>query len=461
MNGSNHAHDSRLRLWLKRLEIDRAVSFALAARIWQLLASPITAVLVAWYFSEEVLGYYFTFWSLIGLQTFAELGFQQVIIHIASHEWSKLHLDSPGSVQGDENSLSRLASLQKLALTWYSSAAIVFVPAVSLIGAVFFAQKTTTISWLPPWVALVLLTGISLCITALIALLEGCNQVATVQRYRLFQAISGNLVVWTLILSGVELWVAVAASGVQLLWELYLVTVVYRQFWKSLRTAKMHDAAVMSWKRDVWPLQWRIALQSILHYFAYQLFVPVMFHYHSAEEAGRMGMTWTVLNACQSVAFIWVQMRLPQFGMLVARREFADLDRLFWRVSLVSLAVLFAGAIPFYGGVVLLNHIPSRIAQQFATRFLPPLPVLLLTVGVVLLHVPRCLSVYLRAHKQDPLVRVIVVGNIVMALAVFLLGSRYGALAAASGFVVVVAAIIVPPSVIVWNRCRRDWHQPV
>ncbi|MGE3780450.1 MAG: hypothetical protein AB7F89_24895, partial [Pirellulaceae bacterium] len=315
MQGTPHGHPGRIHQWLHRFEVDRAVSFALVARAWQFVASPITSLLIATFFSEETQGFYYTFWSLIGLQTFTDLGFQLVVIHVASHEWSELTLNAQRVPEGSPGALARLAGLLRLVLAWYCAAAALFIPLVAVAGYVFFSRGSYPLPWVGPWLMLVVCAGASLCVSPLVAFLEGCNQVVTVHRYRLWQAITGNIAVWSLILLGAGLWVACAASLVQLAWELYLVGIVYRRFWSTLLAIPATGSG-MAWTKDVWPLQWRVAVQSIFHYFGYQIFVPVMF-VHSPKLAGQMGMTWTILTACQTVAFTWLQTRTPRLGMLI------------------------------------------------------------------------------------------------------------------------------------------------
>ena len=64
------------RRFLNRLEMDRAVFYAVLARAWQLMAGPVTMVLIAWNFSPAVQGYYYTFWSMIALQMCFETSFR-------------------------------------------------------------------------------------------------------------------------------------------------------------------------------------------------------------------------------------------------------------------------------------------------------------------------------------------------------------------------------------------------
>ncbi|MBA3016726.1 MAG: hypothetical protein FP811_00965, partial [Desulfobacteraceae bacterium] len=107
--------NNRLRHFLRRLEVDRAVFFGLLTRIWQICAGPVTAILIATRFTPELQGYYYTFASLLALQIFVELGLGTVIIQFASHEWSKLGFDSSGQIVGDSTALSRLKGIASIA----------------------------------------------------------------------------------------------------------------------------------------------------------------------------------------------------------------------------------------------------------------------------------------------------------------------------------------------------------
>jgi len=69
--------------------IERATLYAMANRLWGSASGLLTAVLVAWFFTPELQGYYFTFLSLLTLQTFVELGFGELLQQFVSHEWAK------------------------------------------------------------------------------------------------------------------------------------------------------------------------------------------------------------------------------------------------------------------------------------------------------------------------------------------------------------------------------------
>src|SRR5436190_1430041 len=98
--------------------IEQAIALSALGRVWLLISSPVTLVLMGRIFSPDQQGFYFTFSSLIGLQSFVELGFTIVVVNVASHEWASLELTKERDVAGDGGVIARLGSLARFALRW-------------------------------------------------------------------------------------------------------------------------------------------------------------------------------------------------------------------------------------------------------------------------------------------------------------------------------------------------------
>src|SRR5258706_7331621 len=126
----------RLRL-ARSLEIDRAVFFAIAGKIWSLGAGLVTTLLIAVFFAPDLQGYYYTFQAVLAIQAIAELGLGSVLTYYASHEWAKLALDRDGGVTGDAEALSRLVSFGRFSLKWYLIARAVLTMVLAA-GRLFF-----------------------------------------------------------------------------------------------------------------------------------------------------------------------------------------------------------------------------------------------------------------------------------------------------------------------------------
>ena len=440
---------------VNRFEVDRATFYAVASRGWQLAAGPLTMVIIALWLRAEQQGYYYTFASLLAIQGLVELGLHVVILNVASHEWARLRLEPDGSVTGDAGALGRLAQLVRFVSRTYGGIALLFVLAAGIAGVLLFRSRPEEgVDWMAPWLTLVVVNGGVIWIWSRTAVLEGCNQVAVVHGVRLAQAVTGSIVVWSCILLGAGLWALVASAVARLVWDFWLVFVRHHRFFASVVNADSDENAGLDWRTDIWPLQWRLAMRAVVGYFALNLFTPVIFHYHGAVEAGKMGMTWTALTALEAAAFAWMQTRTARFGMLAAQRDFVEFDRVYRRLTLVSTVVLVCGSVVLCVAVLLLNSIPFAIAEKVADRLLPLGPTVLFCAGLTLFHLPKCQNIYVQAHRKDPLMLPSVIMAGLIALAVWQ-GGRISATQQAWGYLIAVGALYVPVSTWVWARFRR------
>ena len=437
---------------LRWIAVDRAVAYALFGKLWLLFAGPVTLYLISLFLSPATQGYYYTFLSLVALQVFIELGFYVVITQFASHEWSDLSLDESGSIIGDPISLSRLISLGRLVFKWYALASLIFIIIIGVVGYSLLSSKPgTNISWEEPWFIFIILSGLQLWVLPFLSLLEGCNQVANVYKFRLFQAIVSSCVMWIILYFDGGLWIAVASVGTGLLVNTSFFLLNYRNFFKTFFLVP--PTKRISWKLEIWPMQWRLALGGIVGYFMFSLYVPIMFHYHGPVVAGKMGMTWQILGALGPLAMAWITTRIPVWGMLIAKKQYSELDRQFFKTSVISLIVITLGVLVLWLSVYGLSYIQHPLSD----RILAPLPTAIFALGSIAIQVSQCLSSYLRAHKKEPFLSISIGGGLSTGILVWVLGSEYGPIGAGLSFLIVSIGTL-PFGFRIWHRCRREWH---
>ncbi|MFH1931657.1 MAG: hypothetical protein ABIN18_08735 [Pseudomonadota bacterium] len=443
----------RLRSIARRIEMDRIVSYAILARVWGVAAGPITALLIVAKFSPTIQGFYYTFMSVLALQVFAELGIGFAISQFAIHEWAHLRIDENRKISGDPDSLSRLASLAQIAVKWYSIAAIVLIVGLSVGGYIFFSKSPSqNVNWKLPWFSLCILSGFSLFSSAIWYFLEGCNQVKNVYYYRLFQGLLGSLAIWTAILFGAELWAVSIMTLIGLIYVGIFLRIHYWDFFKSL-LLKKKEGSRLSWLKDIFPFQWRIALSWISGYFAFSLFTPMLFYYHGPVIAGQMGMTWSIASALSAIGGAWLGPRIPQFGIFVAEKRYVEMDKLFWRLIIIITGITALGGVAIYLLVFALNYYDYSLAH----RLLPPFPTALFLLGAIIHAASNPMLYYLRAHKKEPLLFVSVLLGCLIGLSTWVLGKHYSALGIAVGYLTIYV-MIFPLIVAVWLRCKKAWH---
>ena len=445
--------------------VNRAVAFAIMSRFWQLFTGPVTQMLIILRLSSATQDYYYAFNMMLGMQVFVELGLHVVLINMASRDWAHLSLQD-GEIVGDSRSLIRLVTLGRMAFKWYLTVAIVFMIGLIIAGIFYFDNidfkrlqalaDAETIRWLMPWVFLVLLNGVLLLLLPMTAILEGCHQLGPINRIRFWQGIAGSFFVWVTMAAGFGLWALVASAAVRTLGESYLVLVRYRSFFKPFARTLVGKGD-LNWRNDVLPLQWRMAIQGVVAWGANQMPILVILHFHpTSGEAGRLGMTWTILAAFQSACVSLIDTRRPQFGSLIAKGEFRELDQQFFRFTkLATFFMAVAGSFftAFIWVIGMRNEwLPTRLSQHL----LPAGPTLLLSIAFLTYLFIMCIGVYVRAHRVEPFLSASVVSCLALAATEFWLGREFGAFGVAAGYVTGVVLLLLPSYTWIWWRFRKN-----
>ena len=438
-----------LQKWLDTTALDRAVFYGILRKIWSFCAGPVTLLLIAYHFDRRLQGYYYTFATLIALQVFFELGIGQVILQFASHEWSALQLD-PQGISGDAHAYSRLISIGRLAMKWYASGAALLTIGLCLGGYWFFSSTPAKgIHWLAPWICLSVLTGIDLFSMAFWSLLQGCNQMASVYFSQLIQRIVYYITLWILILEGAGLWVVVAGSFVGQVWCAVYLFKRYRKFFSAF--LRQPEGPRVSWQKEMLPFQWRIGISWLFGFFMFSLFTPVLFKARGPVVAGQMGMTWALVSSLSTFALLWLNAKAPAFGMLVAKNNYIELDKLLIRTSITSLAVVIIGSVLIEAGVIFMN----KFRFPYRNRLLGPWPTAIFLLGIIFFQIASPFSYYLRAHKKEPLMGLSVVSALVMAACVIYFAYHGGVMAIALSYCLNILFIILPGATWIWWRFRN------
>jgi len=438
---------------LRILGFDKSVVYSFMGRGWLLLGGLVTSFLIASNFSPELQGYYYAFNSLLALTVFAELGLTSVLINFISHEWLHLRLGKQNALLGDSHSVSRLISLSYFSKRWFMFAALFVVLALLVLGYIFwFDTNSLGIEWKLPWASLAIVTGLTMLFLPISAVLEGCNQLASLYKFRFIQYIVANIVGWLAIFLGADLWTASISSLAGLITISLLSWLNYGPFLSRIFFSKPNLSCI-NWQKDILPMQWRIALSWIGGYFTFALFVPVLFRYHGPIVAGQMGMTWAFIAALMSISSAWIAPHGPTFGLLVASKDFSELDKKFKNIFVVNICLMLLGSLTLLTSIILLNY----IYPELGARLLSPSITAIFLIGAVIYSMGLPIATYLRAHKQEPLTQISIIGGLINGISVIFFGIKYGAMGIAIAYSA--STIIALPFLFkVFVTKRREWH---
>ncbi len=439
----------------EKLQIDRPLIYALTARSWQAMAGPLTMVFLIKTLTLSEQGVYYALSSIMSIQLFFELGLLNILISQAGHHHSGL-LQATND-QERARSARQLSQLISASQRWFIVAALLFVVSAVFLGWRSLSDKVTTIDW---WLPLVALSGLAAATVALsprIAILEGTGHRENVYRTRLFQMVSGAVVVWVTLLLGFKIWALVTSAAVQLFFVLYLTQVAYRDFFVShrFRTTESSDTpsdSEWSWISEVLPLQWRIALISIVYHAATQFFTVIVLRFHDEQEAGRLGMTLSATGAIQGMSLAWVHTKFSLVSALHGSGQREQAGTL-WRQSAVVSTLLLIAAMVTAVGIVASLPLAGR---GWENRFIAPWQMLVLGFGCLANHLIALQSFYVLSRKGRPFLMAALVGFTSTGVAVLLGGYGYSTSGIVWGYALTTALITLPLHSLAYLQYRKQ-----
>ena len=438
----------------QRLQLDRPLLFALAAKSWQAISGPITLILVISAFSVSERGVYYGLVNIIGIQAIFELGLLNVLISQAGNEAAKINKKNISSDQENQLAAQRMALLIKGSWQWFLMAAFLFILAGLGFGWLSLASVATQLNWWLPLAVVIPIAAIAIALAPALAILEGAGHRDSIYSFRLLQIVTGSLIVWIALASGLGLWTIVLAATVQTAWMSYVVFVRHNDFFARFRDLPVPNDG-FSWSRDVVPMQWRVAAISVAHYLASQLFVLVILGREAAEsatDAGRLGPTLTITTAIQMLALTWVQ---TKFSLVSAHHGAGEREQAgtMWRqTALISTALLcFA-----LGTLILLIAFLPWLGRGWELNFILPWQLATLSIGLIANHLLALQSFYVMARRANPFWIPSVVGLLITAAAVWTFGRMYSTSGLVIAYAIATGAIALPLHSWAYIRFRRE-----
>lgn len=441
-----------------KLGIDSAIAFTSMSRIIQAAGGIISVVLVASLLSGIEQGFYYTFTSILAIQVFFELGLNGIITQYVAHEVS--HLKQVGNhYEGKEGNLSRVASLLHFTVKWFSVLAIFAFLLLLGVGYFFFNyyyKADVVIDWYLPWILLSLGTSLNFLLSPILAFIEGLGKVGEIAKIRMIQQFIGLFILWSGLTVGLKLYVGGLCSIIGFCILFFFVVKLFLPILKSIYVQKITER--VSYKTEIFPLQWRIALSWVGGYFIFQLFNPVLFATEGPVIAGQMGMTLSVLNAVLALSFAWISTKVPVFSGYIAQHNFYKLDKLFNETFKQSSVVHTVAMVGVFVAIFCLRYFDISLAgKKFGDKFLPYIPLSFMMISFFMNHIMGAWAVYLRSHKKEPMLLHSIVYGVLSSLSTLICGHLYGVLGITTGYFIIASGVTLWAYYIFITK-KKQWH---
>jgi hypothetical protein len=377
-------------------------------RSWLTLSGAATVFIVPHTLSSIEQGLFFTFLSLAAIQSIFEAGITSAFFNYVAHERAILTNTSPLPTDAERHrSEVRISCLLKMARHWFILLAIAFAILVGGFGYLFIdstlQREQLSLAWGAPFFILISSISLSLHNLSKIPVLEGYGLISNVAKFRLRSSVFSSVVMWTIMVSGGGVWalgIGHAAQTVSMAWQ---ITKAYKKL--DLPTvSNFGDVGSdrLRWKKDIFPLQSRLAASYFLGYFIAQAVVPYVLHTQGAVAAGQIGLLLSVFSALASIIASYMYAAGPRYATLIARNDFKSLGALYQKVTFVTIAAACLVYFLLFCAIGLAKYFDLSVSHR-----IPDMSVTMwfVLIGLVNAYVGSAATL-LRAQKKEPMLPV-------------------------------------------------------
>lgn len=445
----------------RKIGMDGAIAYSSGSRIVAGVTGVLSVFFISTFLTGVEQGFYYTFGSILALQVFFELGLTGIMTQFVAHEASHLTLNDNAEYVGEFKYKSRLASLIQFCVKWYTVLSVLVFVFLLIVGYVYFnryGSEHGDVNWQAPWLLICIATSIKLFQSPFNSILMGLGKVKEMSKIGFWQQVILPSTIWIGLATGLKLYVVgISYLASVILWQVFVhrtgLEKIILNLWKKNVTERV------SYIKEIFPFQWKIALSWISGYFIFQLFNPVLFATEGAVIAGQMGMTLTAINAIQAFSMSWINTKIPLYSQLIAQKDYVQLDQIFNKTLKQMTNVCLGLLVLFFVFIWLLNITQFRLGGNvLADRFLSYAPMFLVALPMYLQQYVYSWATYLRCHKQEPFLLNSVVCGVASCLSTLILGKLFGLYGITIGYCII-AILSLPWGYWIYKTKKAEWHK--
>lgn len=366
-------------------------------QLWRLVSGPFTLILIPLYLTEQIQGYWFLYLSLATLTVLADLGFSNIILQFSAHEFAFLSFNEKGTLIGAKKNLKKIGSLFRFSIKWISIVCCTVFPIMYIIGLWFLKRDGVLDRFILSWTIFSVASVINFFSYSLMSFIEGMNRIYTIQIFKLFITITNTVILILILLLGGNIYALVLSSFISGLLSLLALGFKFFKLFKQI--LHLSNNYAYPWKNEILPLFTKYALSFASGYFIFSIFVPVMQYYRGPVDAGKIGISITLVTAIFSLSNIWIYTITPQMNILVSQNEKSLLDSLFSkRLTYAAITYLGISLIFILANSLLKNY---WIFPRIFSRFLSLQGILILMLCYFFQLLINSWATYIRAFKKE------------------------------------------------------------
>lgn len=411
---------------------EKAFFWGFAEKISRSITGPISLIFVAIFLDLKSQGYLFTFISLLTIKFVLELGLTQIIITFVAYEKNSLSFHK-FFLKGKFNSYLRLKNISRYSIHWFFWASIIYILIINLIGYFLFSNSGDPISyWLYPFLLLCLFSSIEIFFIPFYAIKEGLAEIEKVYKFKFFKTIFFLLAYLTFLSIGAGLWSFSIAYFFNIFIDIIFIFKSRVFFYSIYRNAKVNKIR-LNWKKEIFPLQTKIAIGAVSGILSFSIFTPFSFSLLGPEVAGKVGLTLAIVTGISTLSVVPSLISSQRIASLVEKKEIKKLNHLIFRLLSISIIIHLISL----AGLILFFFFLKSSFPFILDKVVDPISFLYFFFAMMLSLISSPFSIFMRAHKEEPLMWLSVFTGVAISFSCYF-GMYYnGAMGAAIAYFII------------------------
>ncbi len=432
---------------LKSMWLDKSIMWGLFFLCWSFLAGPITSLIILIYFDAEFQGYFYTIVQLALLVQLGDMGLNTILLFLISRAYSKINKNKDVYKNLQKNNSSKTLALVKLLYVYSLKIPFIIFPIIFLIGLLYFDNSNKDLNYLLyTWLFLCIAVSIDLVTVFLIAKMEALDNVALSNKLKFIKVFVRSISLWFFLALGFKLDSIAFSTLISVLIFLFLYLKYYKNFFLETWNRKKLDK--IKWRKEIWPLQWRMAITWIFGaYILYNSNLIAVFYFLGPVDAGKFGIIFTICEAIFAVSYLWVQTSTPKITYLIAVKKFIEAKNMLVKKAIFAIAMtMFLGILLFIFLCFIKFYFPIYYERLLPVEFLP-----FLIFAGVFRHLIQSLTVFVRANKKEDLMLSYLMAGVLTIVLNWILIPTHGLFGVCISIFIVTMFIHLPTTVILFN----------
>lgn len=369
----------------------------------KLLAGPITLLFISKNFDSEQISFYYTFFSLVAMQQLAELGLGHTLKQYISHAYT---------LDGGEWTIESKIKIKGyiwFGFKWFIAVALFVIIVVGPVGWYYYSDYSGNVTWLYPWVMLVLVSAFVTALIPIQILLDATQNQKLVYQAQSVSALVNSVAIWILITLDFGLYTIPLALMISNIIFYLQISRNAKFLFLDLRYIQANDDLKNIFK-ELLPLLSRVSVVWAVGFLFWNGFNLIAFKIYNVDYAGKVIFTIALARAGFGLADSFFSSQITVISYKISQGCVKQAQVYARRYQIIALSVLVVGYSVF---CILRNIMPNFFLFQKIVSLDYCVSIFLFFISVLYLVTQNN---FIRCFKVEPFVWVSVCQGVAVPL---------------------------------------------